>query len=224
MELGFRRSSTDPCLFICNSAGKKVYILYYVDDIIIGCNDEKEIDDVHEQLSKQFETTGLGELKYFLGLEIERVNGNYSLCLKGYIQRVAESFGLGSAKSARTPMDEAYTRELSESQLLTENEDYRSLVGSLLYISVNARPDIAAATAILARNVSNPTEADWIAAKRVVRYLRGTLKWKLEFNCSDLCLRGYCDADWSGNYKTRKSTSGFLFTVGGTAIAWRSKQ
>ncbi|XP_055590477.1 uncharacterized protein LOC129742584 [Uranotaenia lowii] len=121
-------------------------------------------------------------------------------------------------------MVDAYAREDADSPKLPNNIDYRSLVGSLLYVSVNARPDIAAATSVLARKVAQPTEADWIAAKRVIRYLRGTIDWTLKFTGVDMKLRGYTDADWSGDQRTRKSTSGYVFTLGGTAIAWRSKQ
>lgn len=109
-DMGFTASSADPCLYVRDVEGKSVYIVLYVDDVVIGCDDEGEIDRVHEEISEHFETTGLGELKYFLGLEIDRVAGNYGVCLSGYIQRVAEQFGLGDAKSSRTPMDEAYAR------------------------------------------------------------------------------------------------------------------
>lgn len=223
-EMGFTPSSADPCLYVRDVDGKQVYIVVYVDDVVIGSDDEEEVDRVHDEIGKHFETTGLGELKYFLGLEVDRCGGNYSVCLSGYIQRVAEQFGLGDCKSSRTPMDEAYARGDLHGQLLPDNADYRSLVGALLYISVHARPDIAVATAILARKVSQPTDADWTAAKRVVRYLRGSADWKLRFSGSAPELLGYCDADWSGDHRTRKSTSGFVFTVGGTAVAWRSKQ
>ncbi|XP_055589903.1 uncharacterized protein LOC129742083 [Uranotaenia lowii] len=121
-------------------------------------------------------------------------------------------------------MEECYGREDVKSELLPNNDDYRSLVGSLLYISVNARPDIAAATAILGRKVNHPTEADWVAAKRVIRYLRGTIDRKLVFDGSPLVLTGYSDADWAGNHASRKSTSGFVFMMGGAAISWRSRQ
>ncbi|XP_053691192.1 uncharacterized protein LOC128739719 [Sabethes cyaneus] len=101
---------------------------------------------------------------------------------------------------------------------------YRSLVGALLYVSVCARPDIAASATILGRKVSCPTEADWVAAKRVVRYLLGTKHWNLSYGDPNENLLGYSDADWAGDIKTRKSTSGYVFKHAGGAVSWASRK
>ncbi|XP_062535117.1 uncharacterized protein LOC134204311 [Armigeres subalbatus] len=220
--MGFKQSSADPCLYTREWKGKKVYILLYVDDIVVGCEDEYLIDQVYVELKKYFDVTCLGNLKYFLGLEVDCIDGNYSVCLSGYIKRTAQRIGLGECKPARTPMDECYARGEVESSPLTNNSDYRSLVGALLYISVHARPDVAYATSVLGRKVTQPTEADWVAAKRVVRYLQGTVNKKLYFNGSILELTGYTDADWAGDCKSRKSTSGYVFLFGGAAVSWKS--
>lgn len=221
-KIGFKQSSADPCLYTSEIKGKKIYVLIYVDDVVVGCEDESLIDRVYAELKKYFDITSLGNLKYFLGLEVNRVAGNYSVCLAGYIQRTAQKFGLGDCKSARTPMEENYARGEIESPLLKDSSVYRSLVGSLLYIAVHARPDIAHATSVLGRKVNQPSEADWVAAKRVVRYLRGTLNKKLSFNGSSMELMGFADADWAGDCQSRKSTSGYVFKIGGAAISWRS--
>ncbi|XP_062704370.1 uncharacterized protein LOC134286722 [Aedes albopictus] len=119
-------------------------------------------------------------------------------------------------------MEENYARGEIESPPLADSSLYRSLVGSLLYIAIHARPDIAHATAVLGRKVNQPTEADWVAAKRVIRFLRGTLNKKLCFNGTSEELTGFADADWAGDCKTRKSTSGYVFMIGGAAVSWRS--
>lgn len=167
--------------------------------------------------------TGLGEVNYFLGLEIGLENGQYSVSLENYIQKVAEKFGLREAKSAKSPMETGYIRMEDTSPLLSDTTAYRSLVGALLYIAVCARPDVAACVAILGRKVSAPTEADWVAAKRVVRYLKTTKDWRLKFGSND-GLVGYCDADWAGDVGTRKSTTGFVFHYAGGAVSWVSRR
>lgn len=146
-----------------------------------------------------------------------------SVSLKGYIERVVEKFGLRNAKGAKSPMETGYIRKDETSSLLPDATMYRSLVGALLYIAVCARPDVAACVAILGRKVSAPTEADWVAAKRVVRYLKTTKDWRLNFN-TDEGLIGHSDADWAGDIETRKSTTGFAFHYAGGAVSWVSRR
>jgi hypothetical protein len=94
-----------------------------------------------------------------------------------------------------------------------------------LYISVNARPDIAACVAILARRVANPMKSDWNASKKVLRYLKGTKEWRLNYGENDGVLVGYCDADWAGDQANdRKSNSGFVFLVNGAAVSWACRK
>lgn len=100
----------------------------------------------------------------------------------------------------------------------------KATVGALLYIAVHARPDIAACTSILGRRVCDPFDADWTAAKRVVRYLLGTIGWKLQYTGAAGELTGYTDADWAGDQQTRRSTTGYCFLLGGAAISWISRR
>lgn len=93
----------------------------------------------------------------------------------------------------------------------------------MLYVAVCARPDIAASVSILGRSVCAPTEADWVAAKRVVRYLKGTKDWQLRYGDPEGKLVGYADADWAGDLKSRKSTTGTVFMYAGGAISWTSR-
>jgi len=100
---------------------------------------------------------------------------------------------------------------------------YQTLVGSLLFLSTRTRPDIAYAVGCAARYCSKPSKDHWVAAKRILRYLKGTVNFGLMYNPSPSSeLVGYCDADWAGDVQDRKSTSGYLFLQGGAAITWRS--
>ncbi|XP_055605091.1 uncharacterized protein LOC129753315 [Uranotaenia lowii] len=121
-------------------------------------------------------------------------------------------------------MESGYVKVEDKSLLLKDETVYRSLVGALLYIAVCARPDIAVSASILGRKVSAPTETDWVAAKRLVRYLKHTKNWKLEFGRSTDGLIGSTDADWAGDTATRRSTTGFVFHYAGGAVSWASRR
>ena len=106
---------------------------------------------------------------------------------------------------------------------LVDTELYQSAVGSLLYLSTKTRPDIAYAVGNVARFSSKPSKVHWIAVKRIMRYLNGTLDYGLMYRCTG-DIAGYSDADWAGDHDDRKSTSGFVFMMSGAVISWNSKK
>lgn len=221
LDLGFSQSKTDPCLYTKMVGNVRVSLLVYVDDILLGCVDASLLDQISNALKRQFDITDLGEPSYFLGLEIVRQDGKYSVTLDGYIEKTAKRFGLQDAKPAKSPMDTGFVSTKDSSPPFENNTVYRSLVGALLYVAVCARPDIAVSASILGRKVCSPTEADWTAAKRVLRYLKCTKSARIQYS-SDADLIGYSDADWAGDPNTRRSTTGYVFLYAGGAVAWGS--
>lgn len=171
----------------------------------------------------------LGKIKQYLGIEVTQdEDGNFELCQSEYIQRIASDFGLQDAKGANTPLDVGYYKSSAESssQLLS-NENYQKLIGSLLYVSVNSRPDIAATISILSQKISNPSKEDWNQLKRVVKYLKSTsnLKLKLSNTANNQDgLIGYADANWAEDRNTRKSNSGYAFFYNGGLINWSCRK
>lgn len=104
---------------------------------------------------------------------------------------------------------------------MDNNTEYQRLIGSLLYVSVNTRPDIAASISILAQRTSNHTQEDWNELKRVVRYLKGTIHLKLHLgDGSNESLTGYADANWAEDRTDRKSNSGYIFKIYGATVSW----
>lgn len=194
--------------------------------MLVGCADEEELTRVYGQLKKHFDINCLGDAKQFLGLEITKdQEGIYSLSLQSYIKRLIVAFGMKDAKVARTPMDQGYLKDTSESEAMQDITMYRSLVGALMYVAVCARPDIAASAAILGRKFSDPTARDWTAAKRVLRYLKSTADWKLRLGGSNEGdLEAFSDSDWAGDPGTRKSTTGFIVFFAGGAVSWASRR
>ncbi|XP_065078076.1 uncharacterized protein LOC135701229 [Ochlerotatus camptorhynchus] len=113
----------------------------------------------------------------------------------------------------------------NRSEVLEDPIKYRSLVGGLLYLAVMTRPDIAACTAILGRKFSEAREADWTAAKLVLRFLSGTKDYYLQLGGTpEEALLGHSDADWAGDPDSRRSTTGFVFSFGGGILSWASRR
>ncbi|XP_065073527.1 uncharacterized protein LOC135697684 [Ochlerotatus camptorhynchus] len=223
--MGFQASCADPCLFMATRNDKKIYLIVYVDDFLIGCESEDEITRVQKQLSQHFEIVNLGDVKHFLGQEVPRENGVFSVSLTNYIEQLVVRTSLSEAKTARTPMDQSYLKDEVDSKPFEDGTKYRSVLGALLYVAVCARPDIATSVGILGRKFSAPTEADWTAAKRVVRYLKETMDWKLQLGgkkAEDLV--AFSDSGWAGDKSTRKSTTGYVVFYGGGAVCWVSRR
>lgn len=226
--MGFRQSAADPCLFTKRTAGGLIYLLIYVDDILVACVSEEEITKVEYELKKKLTLSSLGDVSCFLGIRVRKdVNGYYSMDQQGYILKIANRFNLDRAKGSKIPLDTGYYRSREGSKVMSDNKQYQCLIGALLYVTVNTRPDVSASVAILSRRVSAPTEADWVELKRVVRYLVTTSDYALKLTSNReeaLKLVGYSDADWSGDTEDRKSNTGYLFQLGQATIGWVSRK
>lgn len=223
---GFQQSKVDRCLYSKSMDGNWCYVLIYVDDVITACKTQKQIEVVESLLKRNFQTQNLGAIRQYLQMKVTRdKDGNFELCQSKYIQEVGFDHGLQNAKGAKTPMEVNYGK--AESCLLLDNKRYQSLIGSLLYISINTRPDITASVSILSQKVSNPTEEDWNQLKRVVKYLLATADMKLKLSNVKDCegeLVGYADANWAENKESRKSNSGYIFFLNGGTISWACRK
>lgn len=113
---------------------------------------------------------------------------------------------MDNSKDSKYPIDPGYGK--SKSDQLIDNTKYQKLIGSLLYISVNARPDIAASVSILAQKVSAPTQEDWTELKRVLKYIKGTSEYFLRLsyvNSEQYILKGFAGASWAEDRIQKKS-------------------
>lgn len=205
-----------------------MYILIYVDDIIVACISEEEIKNVERSLKEKLTLSSLGDVSCFLGIRIEKdADGYFTMDQKGYISKIANRYNLDRARGSKIPLDTGYYRSREGSKAMPDNRQYQCLIGALLYVAVNTRPDVAASVAILSRRVSAPTETDWMELKRVVRYLVTTNDYALKLIShreEPLKLVGYSDADWSADTDDRKSNTGYLFQLGQATIGWVSRK
>lgn len=220
-RMGFHQSSADPCLYIRQRAGKSIFVLIYVDDVIVICYTEEEFAEVIGGLKRNFTISVMGNLCFFLGIRVRMVAGHYCIDQQAYLERVLERFGMKDAKASKYPMDPRFLKQREEiGRRLDSPEAYQSLIGALLYVAVTTRPDISIATSILGRRVKEPSEADWNEAKRILRYLKGTLGTVLYLGGDGQQLVCFVDADWAGDASDRKSNSGYLFKFCGGLIGW----
>lgn len=158
---GFIQSNADPCMYSIKQNGKWCFILI-VDNLVIASKDHQVIESVKVALLSKFEIQDLGEIRYYLGLEIDKnLDGYYRICQTKYTHQVALSFRLNEAKTSNVPIDPNYDKSKDETEILLNNANYQRLIGSLLYISICTRPDISAAVSILAQNPSKPIQRDW---------------------------------------------------------------
>ena len=227
-ELGFTQVVSDPCIYVSKEK-EPLMIGIYVDDILFAGKNERKINEIKTALSAKFDVKDLGELRYFLGVNVvqNHENGTTWIGQPVYTESVLKKFGMENCKSIATPVDVSVklTHQETEDSEYVDASQYQSMVGSLLYLSMKTRPDIAFAVSRAARFCSKPTHQHLIAVKRILRYLQGTIKHGLLYQKSvSKAVIGYSDADWGGDTTDCKSTSGYLFQIGGTAISWQSKK
>ncbi|KAL5837333.1 hypothetical protein ACOSQ3_014502 [Xanthoceras sorbifolium] len=228
---GFTRCQADHCCYIKRFDNSFIILLLYVDDMLVAGSDMQEIMNLKRELSKQFTMKDLGAAKQILGMRIKRDTKSETLLLSQaeYIKKVLSRFNMQDAKPVSTPLG-VHFRLSKEQSPKTEEErthmakvPYASAIGSLMYAMVCTRPDIAQAVGAVSRYMNNPGKIHWEAVKWILRYLRGTTNKTLCFKGGDTTLTGYVDADLAGNVDIRKSTTGYVYTLGGTAVSWVSQ-
>jgi hypothetical protein len=221
LTLGFKASVADASLFILSHKSITIYLLLYVDDIIITGNNSSAVSNIISQLSAVFELKDLGPLRYFLGLQIDYKKGGFFVHQRKYLTDLLHKFTLTDCKAASTPI--ATTPLLTSTELLSNPTPYRSLVGALQYATFT-RPDITFAVNRVCQFMHKPSPAHLVAAKRILRYLKGTLDRGILFQPGPFALTAFTDADWAGDPCDRRSTSGIIVFLGNNPITWLAKK
>ncbi|XP_051127606.1 uncharacterized mitochondrial protein AtMg00810-like [Andrographis paniculata] len=196
----------------------------YVDDIVFGSTAKKLKDEFVEFMHSEFEMSMIGELTYFLGLQIKQCPDGIFLNQTKYAKNMVEKFGMKSSKTVRTPLGQQDKLSKDAEGKDVDQKLYRSIIGSLLYLTAS-RPDITFCVGVCARFQSAPKESHLKAAKRILRYINGTSELGLWYSKrSSLDLIGFTDSDWAGCCDDRKSTTGGCFYIGENLISWSSKK
>lgn len=207
------------------SGNTQIVVCNYVDDVLISCLNDKQAHQIAQQLEKSFKLRYLGEVKNYLGIEVDKVINGYNLSQSQKIAQLLNKWRMSDCKTAKTPMEVDNKGAANEEENQPcDVEHYKSLLGSLLHIALWTRPDITNAVNVLSRKACKPTLQDWTGLKRVLRYLKGTKDYKLKIQPSGpLWLECYADSDWAGS-EDRKSSSGVAVILGKSLVDWKTKK
>lgn len=225
--LGFIPSKSDTSLFIYNKSHTIIFVLIYVDDIIVTSSSNEAVTALLKDLHSDFALQDLGDLHFFLGIEVKRnKEGGLHLSQEKYATDLLSKAGMQGCKPSLTPLSSSEKLSLAEGVLLNQEDGtkYRSLVGALQYLTLT-RPDISFAVNKVCQFLHAPTSAHWTAAKRILRYVKNTLSVGLTFSKSSSTLvSAFSDSDWAGCLDDRRSTGGFAVFFGPNLISWCAKK
>ena len=227
--LHFKSCPHEPCLYTLHSGTTFIIIILYVDDLLIAGNSPTMIKSIKLKLMSSFKMKDLGPVSEFLGIQFYRDRSKRELRISQseYAATILDKFSMSQCSPIKTPMEVIGKPDSTPeaNSPLPPDIPYRSAIGSLMYLMVCTRPDIAFAVSRLSQYCENPLLCHWKAVKRLFRYIKGTQDYDLTFSHqSALHIVGFADSDWAGCRETRKSTEGYAFLLGGGAISWRSKK
>ncbi|CAH9110456.1 unnamed protein product [Cuscuta europaea] len=221
---GFTNSKSDVSLFIHHTSGCLLFLLVYVDDIIITGNSESTVLSFITRLASRFSLKDLGSLSYFLGLEALRSSSGLFLSQNKYTRDLLSRTNMQDASSVPTPISPNDHLSLKDGAAPYDPKEYRSVLGALQYLAFT-RPDISFVVNKLAQFMHCPSTLHWQAVKRVLRYLKGTTHFGIYISAhTPLSLHAFADADWAGDTDTRHSTSAYVIFIGRNPISWSSKK
>jgi histone deacetylase 1/2 len=224
--LGFVASKSDTSLFYYPLRGISMSVLVYVDDIIVASSSQQATDALLVDLQAEFALKDLGDLHYFLGIEVKKVPDGLHLSQERYAADVLSRSGMDKSKSVDTPLSPSEKLSLLDGDPLCEAEatKYRSVVGALQYLTLT-RPDIYFAVNKVCQFLHASTTVHWSAVKRILRYVRGTLSMGLKIRKStSMMISAFSDADWAGCVDDRRSTGGFAVFLGSNLVSWMARK
>lgn len=222
INIGFKQSVHEPCIYILKQDNLYLILAIYVDDIFAFGNNQKKKHDIFSLLDSKFKLKNLGPIEHALSLRIRRVGSELIVDQKRYIENILSVYGMQDCKPVNSPILPGL--RMSKSDTVDPKIPYQNLIGSLMYIALNTRPDILHAVCVLSQYNNCYTKEHFVQVKRIVRYLKGTINYCLVYKKSkNFSLYGYVDADWA-NSEDRRSYSGLVFKLGDNLIAFESKK
>ena len=241
-ERGFIPCPSEPCVYVKGDSDAKVFILLYVDDLLIATKTDSVMTEVVHSLTSRFHMNDLGAPTRYLGFQITRTDEHTTIHQRDYILTMTERYGLALCRPVRTPMDVDLVPDLTAFTGIPcahvdipddqpyNTQEFQGIVGSLLYCSTSTRPDIARAMSIVCSKASAPTYGDWRAALRILQYLRSTCEQGLCFTTPSLrdatgvVLTAYADSSLAPDWQQGDgySVTGYVLYLCGGPILWHS--
>ena len=222
--LGFQLSEHDAGLFIRQKQSGTVFLIVWVDDILMCSTALELLEHTLTELQEHFDVNDLGPLSWYLGMkvEIDRENQLVQLSQHSLINDVLRETDMQECKPVKTSLPPNIQLETAVEP--KDGTRYRRVIGKLLYLATCTRPDTAYAVSYLSKFSACPSTQHWDALKHLIKYIKGTKNLRLTYNGNMTDMTGYSDSDFAGDINTRKSTSGYAFIISGAATVWGSKQ
>jgi histone deacetylase 1/2 len=203
-----------------------MFVLVYVDDIIVASSAQAATNALLKDLEKEFALKDLGDLHYFLGIQVKQVPDGLVMSQERYAAEILKRAGMSLCKPVDTPLSTTKKLSIAEGAPLGPDDSvrYRSLVGALQYLTLT-RPDISFSVNKVCQFLHAPTLSHWSAVKRILRYVQGTLNFGLKIRKStSVIVSGFFDADWAGCVDDRRSTDGFAVFFGPNLVSWSARK
>ena len=228
LSYGLKPSAADPCVFVfVREDGATLVVVLYVDDMMIAGSNKQIVDDFKQAIMKRFAVKDQGELRWVLGVEVirDRKRRTLEINQRVYVEKTLDRLGMADSKPVSTPAANV-PRRMSQEEEPTNNREYQSTIGAMMYAREVSRLDIAFAVQCGGRHMQRTASVHMAAAKRILRFLRGTSSDGIIYGKHgrrEPVIVGFCDADYAGDEDTRRSTTAYVFMLGGAAVSWASK-
>ena len=211
-------------LFYKWDKGHILLVLVYVDDIIITGSNSLSVLQVISDMQATFALKDLGELSYFLGVEVTKTKEGIHLSQSKYIADLLAKQGMDSCSPVPTPMATSHQLTKHSGTEIDNSYQYRSVVGALQYVTLT-RPDIVFTVNKLSQFLTAPTTEHWQACKRLLRYLKGTIHFGLQlYHSGNLQITCFSDSDWACDRDDRRSVASYAVYLGSNLVSWSSKK
>jgi histone deacetylase 1/2 len=221
-DFGFRPSQADTSLFLYDKSGIIIFVLIYVDDIIVTSSSDCAVSALLKDLNVHFAIKDLGPLHFFLGIEVKRTFDGLLLTQEKYANDLMSKVGMVGCKAAPTPLSSS--EPLGTPLGSDDSTQYRSIVGALQYLTLT-RPDLAFSVNKVCQYLHAPTTAHWTAVKRILHYVKDTSGLGITFRRSpSTLLSAFSNADWAGCLDDRRSTGGFAIFIGPNLVSWHARK
>ncbi|GJZ86910.1 putative ribonuclease H-like domain-containing protein [Tanacetum coccineum] len=224
LQHNYRRGTIDKTLFIKKDSRDIILVQVYVDDIIFGSTNKAWCAEFEVLMKGEFEMSAMGEMTFFLGLQVKQLPDGTFISQDRYVKDMLTKFDMESVRTATTPYEAAKTKLKDETDPPVNVHLYRSMIGSLMYLTAS-RPDIMFAVSACSRHQVTPLTSHLNAVKKIFKYLKGQPKLGLWYpKDSPFQLEAYSDSDYAGSHGDRKSTTGGCQFLGRRLISWQCKK
>jgi hypothetical protein len=221
ISAGFSVNETSRCVYYRHGGGQGVILCLYIDDILIFRTSLDVINEVKTFLCQSFDMKDMGDADVILNIKLIKGDNVITLTQSHYVEKVLSRFGYKDSKPSPTPYDPSLVFRKNK-RIGRDQLRYSQMIESLMYLASATRPDISFAVSKLSRFTSNPGDDHWHVFERVMHYLVGIMDYGIYYSGYPAVLEGYSGANWISDVDELYATSGYVFTLGGAVVSWRS--